>query len=172
MEQSREIELKSLVYTEILKNIQIAQEHYGRDFIFPTVSFKLRGKVAGSCWYVRREIRINIPMFNDNEEDYILNTIPHEMAHLIAHDLYGKQSWGHGYYWQDVMIRCFQLDPTRCHDYDVAAHKVKRTVNYHNYDCGCRIYKLTTLKHNRAQNGKSTYTCRHCGGILLKEGDR
>jgi predicted SprT family Zn-dependent metalloprotease len=51
-------------------------------------------------------------------------------------------------------MQFFGFTPDRCHNYDMTGVKVKRQKLF-DYTCACpgRTHKLTTVRHNRVQNG-------------------
>ena len=96
------------------------------DEIFPIIKYDLRGQVGGMAC-PPNIIRINLPLLFNNEEDYVLQTIGHEYAHLLTDkvfkDIYTKP---HGQEWKSVMVS-FNLKPIRCHNYDTNLPKVIAT---------------------------------------------
>ena len=99
-----------------------------------------------------------------NLEDYLSQTIPHEYAHFVAHYKWGNRISAHGYEWQSVMIRCFNLSPDRCHNYDVSEVKSTNKIQRHFYCCSCgHETNFSTTIHNRIQSGRIYLyaKCRH-----------
>lgn len=136
---------------------------YRRSFPMPTVSFDLRGKTAGQAYYQKNHIRLNPVLFTENIEEFLGDTVPHEVAHLVARQLHlPKTIQSHGVEWQAVM-RDFGLKPRRCHSYDVTNAQVGKAYAYR---CGCRDHTLSSRKHLAVTRG-ARYTCRKCRELLV-----
>lgn len=141
-----------------------ARQLYRRGFPMPTVSFDLRGTTAGQAYSQRNHVRLNAVLYQENVDDFIADTIPHEVAHLIARQLHqGIQP--HGPEWQAVM-RDFGIEPKRTHSYDT---KNARTTRMFPYRCDCRDHELSAARHNKARRG-AVYRCKACGGALRFQG--
>jgi SprT protein len=108
-------------------------------------------------------IRYNPILLQHNRQEFLTQTLPHEVAHVIARKLYGRSIRPHGNEWKEVM-QFFGADSLRCHNYateNVPVRKLRRFT----YTCGCQQHQLTTIRHNRIQKGL-TYRCRQCGEPL------
>ena len=57
----------------------------------------------------------------------------HEVAHLIAHQLFGPRIRPHGEEWQLIMRGIYGLPPDRCHTYAVK----RRATTRYLYRCHC-----------------------------------
>ncbi len=137
------------------------------------VRFDLRGTTAGQGGYFSDEqgfgVKFNLHLLNENWQDYLDETIAHEVAHVVVTAQYkhsnGRRPKPHGREWQMVMRNVFNTEPQRTHDYDVAACRV-RTVKRYKYKCSCRTHMLTSIRHNRILRGEQVYHCRSCKGTL------
>ena len=85
-------------------------------------------------------------------------TIPHEVAHLVARDLYGTCNRSHGPQWQRVMQVLGKV-PDRCHNMNVAPAKV--ITRPHAYECNCSTHMITKLLHKRILAGQNR-VCNKC----------
>jgi len=143
-----------------------AKEEYPQlDLSLPTLDFTIKGKTAGQARPRENRIRLNFILFKENLKDFVENTIPHELAHLISYALYGRAGNGHGNYWKLVMIN-LGLEPDRCHNYDVTNATVRTVKRMYEYTCNCsEPHMLTKIKHNRIQRG-GVYVCRRCNERL------
>jgi SprT protein len=140
-----------------------AEIHFQRRFERARLSFNLRGMAAAVAYPTRNAIRINRRLLDQNEEDFLLNTIPHEVSHLIAHRMHGRGIAPHGVEWAAIMREVYGLEPLRCHDYDVRATLKKAYI----YQCGCDAgHTLSTRRHNNARRGR-LYLCRRCRQPLV-----
>lgn len=103
------------------------------------------------------KIDLNYGLFLRNTESFFIDTIPHEVAHVIAWEQFkGK---GHGKEWKQVMTD-FGLVPTRCHNYDVTnVVKPSSVIRYH-YRCACpqKVHYLELKNHVYGDKRK----CKHC----------
>lgn len=128
------------------------------------VRLDLRGSAAGQLRRYRDGrlvIRYNLAMAQRQPEDFVAETVPHEVAHVVTAVCHG-QVRPHGPEWRAVM-RWFGVDqPRRCHDFAAPAGRRQRRWAYR---CGCREHQLSTTRHNRAQRGLD-YRCRCCGDPL------
>jgi predicted SprT family Zn-dependent metalloprotease len=71
------------------------------------------------------KIEVNMILFRDNIKDILNTTIPHEIAHLVQHNMFdrrGAYTQSHGAEWQEIMKR-FGKDPFKCHNMDVTKAK-------------------------------------------------
>jgi SprT protein len=130
------------------------------------VRFDLRGQTAGQVQFHpsrRTLIRYNRQLLLENGERFLDRTVPHEVAHVITHGLYGPHIRPHGPEWRGVM-GLFGADSRRCHDYDTRRATTRRLTR-HRYRCACREHSLTSIRHHRILAGQ-LYYCRSCGQVL------
>jgi len=146
-----------------------AAEHFRVHIPQPLIRFDLRGRAAGQvrihaarAW----EVRYNPSLLAGNPSDFLAQTLPHEVAHLVAYRLYGHRIRPHGPQWQAVMAY-LGAPPERCHRYDTGGLPA-RTLRRYDYRCGCRVHRLTSIRHNRIAAGR-VYLCRHCGQPLTRD---
>lgn len=169
-------ELKQKAIARVRHFIDLANQKYpGLNMSMPIINFDLRGRTAGTANSSTHTIRLNAGLFVRNVEDYMNDTIPHEVAHLVQYKLHPTQrrwtgrKWvrtvqPHGYEWQRVM-RSFGVAPERCHQMDTSETRVKKNVTKYQYKCNCKTHEVGKKVHNRIQMGH-TYTCRSCKGTL------
>ena len=75
---------------------------------------------AGYAYYERNEIAISHSLLRAFPTDFRDDTIPHELAHIIAYQLTGyggNKGESHGKEWQDVCIAITGKRLNRCHNY-------------------------------------------------------
>jgi len=142
----------------------------GIELVKIPIQFDLNGTCAGQyCarkdyFGVKRYFRVNLQIAKDNLEDYLKETIPHEFCHYYANANYGRVQ-PHGDEWKRAMIVIFGISPRRCHNYDVS-NAQRRTVQRYAYSCGCRIHRITSMKHNKLQRNPKQYICNICKNYL------
>lgn len=141
---------------------QLAEEHFKRTFERPQVRLDLRGQKAGVAYLQRNLLRFNAQLYQENREDFLRQTVPHEVAHLLAEALYGSRIRPHGREWQGLMTGLFGLPANRCHDYAVPQRRGTRYL----YRCGCPDgIPFTAQRHALVRRGRR-YSCRRCGDML------
>ncbi len=146
--------------------LQLAEIHFGSAIPLAEIRFDLRGKAAGMVVfppYKKPYIRYNAMLLQENQEDFLTQTLPHEVAHLVARTLYGNSIRPHGDEWKSVM-EFFAVDAVRCHSYDTHGHLARRLRRF-TYACGCRQHHLTSIRHNRIKKGQN-YHCKRCSEVL------
>lgn len=148
-----ETELRQQAEAAIRLAEERARSCYGIKLPAAAIDFSLRGRCAGQACVERSGatgLRINLQLLQENQEDFLGSTIPHEIAHLVVYWQFRKKRQKprpHGPEWQAVMKDCFGLAPQRCHNYPTTpARIVPRTFLY---SCSCREHLLTSIMHNR-----------------------
>lgn len=158
-------DLQQQAITAVRQAENLARRFYGLDLPEAIIDFSLRGRCAGQACVEhngRTKLRINLQLLADNLDDFLRQTVPHEVAHLVV---YWQARKGrtklppHGTEWRVVMQNCFGLEPKRCHNYQTTpARVVPRPFLY---NCSCRQHHLTSIMHNRISR-QSHALCRSC----------
>jgi len=162
VEQRREVE--SATETFICR----AEQLYKRRFERISVEFDLSGRAAGmfKVYGSKRWIRYNPWIFAKYYEENLSDTVPHEVAHYIVHEVYGRgRVRPHGEQWQDLMD-CFGASGEVTFDLDLTGVPQRRQ-RTHSYRCACRTHDVSSTRHNRVLKGKGRYLCRYCDGQLV-----
>jgi len=151
--------------------LSVASRAYGQDFEIPLICFALTGKTAG--YYKRLHdgsciLNFNRLLLEQQTRDFIDRTVPHEVAHLVAYQVFGSHIRPHGSEWKAVM-RLFNADASRCHNYDVSKVSTRKYRRYA-YECSCRSHQLTSIRHNRVLSGYR-YVCKSCKQQLAYQGN-
>lgn len=144
---------------------QKAEAFFSTSFIRPEVSFKLRGQKAGVAHITENKLRFNPVLYAQNREDFLKQTVPHEVAHLIAYKQFGLKIAPHGQEWQLIMRGLFGLEPKRCHNYAIKP----ATGKAYNYVCKCpsaNEFALSARRHSLILKGRR-YICKRCKQILV-----
>lgn len=131
-----------------------------------TIKFEKRGRVSGTALSSRNELDFNIILASENEEEFLKQTVPHEIAHLVADQKFKKRCI-HGREWKMVM-NVFGLEARRCHNYNTSNAVIRKTEKF-SYSCGCGNGYHTVGKkiHGKISNG-SRYTCGRCKQVLVR----
>lgn len=153
-------DLQQRIITRVNACMQLAATELAREFSPPLVRFNQGGRIAGSAWLERWELRFNPVLLADNEAEFMEEIVPHEVAHLIAFACFGKVK-PHGSEWRHIMQSVFGLIPRTRHSLDTS--KVSPTFSYH---CDCRSHQLTLRRHNKILRAQQRYLCLHCNGAL------
>jgi SprT protein len=116
---------------------------------------------AGQVQFRPRRLRYNLAIAAREPDSFLSTTIPHEVAHIVCHLLYGRRVRPHGPEWRAM---CLALGGTgeRCHRFDA---QPARMVARYDYACGCRRWSLTSIRVRRIRRG-TVYHCRQCGKSL------
>ncbi|MGA8134606.1 MULTISPECIES: SprT family zinc-dependent metalloprotease [Pseudomonas] len=154
--------------TRVEDCFQQAESFFKRPFKRPVVSLKLRGQKAGVAHLHENLLRFNPQLYRENSEDFLKQTVAHEVAHLIAHQLFGERIQPHGEEWQLIMRGVYELPPNRCHTYEVQRRRVTRYI----YRCPCAEsdFAFSAQRHRLVSEGRR-YLCRRCRNTLVFSGE-
>ncbi|PJG59493.1 SprT family zinc-dependent metalloprotease [Aeromonas cavernicola] len=148
-----------------------AQARLGRTFARPKIYCNMRGRAAGAARLQTWELRFNPTLYQANQQAFLAEVVPHEVAHLLVHALWGEyQGQGrsrvrvlpHGRQWQSVMREVFGLEPNTTHRFDLAV-LAQPTMPYR---CLCQQHQLSLRRHNKVARGEARYHCRRCQAAL------
>jgi len=148
--------IRAQIETEFFRVIMLARNKFPafNAARIPTLTFFVKGRAAGVAKYTQWEISINEYLASQNME-MIMDTISHEVAHIVAYFVYGDR--GHGWRWKSVH-RTLGGTGERC--YNAEENNVKpimgRRSNWYMYACpntGIESW-IGPKFHNGLQNGK------------------
>ena len=159
--------MPELLNSRVEDCFKLAESFFKRPFKRPVVSFKLRGQKAGVAHLHENLLRFNPQLYRENRDDFLKQTVAHEVAHLIAHQLFGERIAAHGEEWQLIMRGVYELPPNRCHTYDIKRRSVTRYI----YRCPCpdSDFAFTAQRHGLVKKGRR-YLCRKCRETLIFSG--
>lgn len=148
--------VKQRVKARVESLIEIASKKYNRTYPMPEITYDLTGRVAGRA-RGNKEIMINSVLLMENLDDFIQDTVRHELAHCI--DYTNNNGWVrknnrfdvHGNSWKSVMRVLGDKNPQRCHSYDVSrATRGRRKKNYVYVCPECKTsLRVTKTIHDR-----------------------
>lgn len=156
-------QLKMQVQRRLSACVAIAETYFNRSFSMPEVSYDIRGVKAGVAYLQQNTIKLNRTLLLENPDEFIRHVVPHELAHLIVHQVFGRVK-PHGKEWQFVMETLFQLPADTYHQFDVSNVRGKTFT----YQCPCQIHELSSRRHHNIQHKSAVYLCRKCQGKLEK----
>ncbi|QTF07021.1 SprT family zinc-dependent metalloprotease [Brenneria izadpanahii] len=143
------------------EKLQQANLTLNADYPEPAVNYQQRGSIAGTAWLQQWEIRLNPVLLQENQQTFIDEVVPHELAHLLVFARFGKVA-PHGKEWRWMMETVLRTPARRTHQFAVKSVQGKTFP----YQCGCQQHQLTVRRHNRVLRGETEYRCRHCGKTL------
>ncbi len=153
-----------------IKRVQSVLEKRGYSHCDIHVMFDIKSsRLAGEARWDPNGVcvvRINLGMAKLNWPGFLSRTPGHEVCHIYAHQQWGCDGTGHGRGWKHTMQDA-GFEPSRYHSYDTSAIPVKSKKATYAYSCGCQIYHLSAIRHNRIQRGIE-YSCQKCGGTLTR----
>lgn len=147
----------------------LAEQFFKRRFPRPEVNLKLRGQKAGVAHLQQNLLRFNEQLYRENTEHFLRQTVAHEVAHLVAHQMFGARIQPHGEEWQLIMRGVYELPPDRCHTYAIRRRVGTRYV----YRCSCadQDFAFTPQRHALVAKGRRYY-CRRCKTTLSFTGEQ
>jgi SprT protein len=117
--------------------------------------YRWAGWAIGSDYHVN----FNPILLLANQEEFIKQIVPHEVAHVITDHIFGDGIPDHGPQWQSIM-NLMGLEALEHHPFDVSISK-RKVVSYQ-FICGCtnevHEYSARTAKDVRL----TTYKCNTC----------
>lgn len=135
-----------------------------RRYAEPTLVYQQRGTSAGTAWLEKNEIRLNPVLLLENQQAFIDEVVPHELAHLLVWKHFGRVA-PHGKEWKWMMEAVLGVPARRTHRFKLdSVHQ-----NTFPYRCQCQQHQLTVRRHNRVVRGEATYRCVRCGDLLVAE---
>jgi SprT protein len=128
---------------------------------------------AGRAYLFLQKIELNYRLLKDNEKE-LERTYLHELAHLVAHYIYGNKERGHGPLWGGIM-NALGLPPDRCHSLDTKhlSRKMTRYLYGCKKDCAKNTigFKLSPQRHRKIANFRVIYSCPSCRSPISFTGE-
>ncbi|QIQ22402.1 SprT family zinc-dependent metalloprotease [Zophobihabitans entericus] len=155
------IRLQQQTLLSLRTHLAVANEKLNTDYPEPKVVYRKKGTIAGSAHLTDWLIQINSILLIENEQTFIDEVIPHELAHLLTFKHFGKVP-PHGKEWKWMMNDILQINPQRTHNFSVRS--VQK--NTYEYRCPCQIHLLSTKRHNKILQTHIKYVCKNCGNLL------
>ena len=128
------------------------------------ISFDLRGRSSGQAGKRNGKffMRFNAAIARENLNEFLVRTVPHEIAHILQMTHRPQASRPHGHEWQNFCRILIGKTIPRCHSYEVGHLKRKKApVKRYLYSCGCKQHQISSIIHGRIIKGRS-YFCNSC----------
>ena len=156
------IALQQAVMRCLREKLRMANQFFGTDYTEPEITYQQRGTSAGSAYLQHWQIRLNPVLLQENQQPFIDEVVPHELAHLLVWKHFGRVA-PHGKEWKWMMENVLGVPARRTHQFELQS--VRR--NTFPYRCKCQEHQLTVRRHNRVVRGEAVYRCVHCGEQLV-----
>jgi len=148
--------------------IALAKRTYRTELSVPIIKFDKTGCTAGVA--NSKYVNFNYGLLEQNKEDFINTTVPHEVAHFNAVNVWGISAGrGHGLAWKNVMKE-LGVAPRRCHSYDVSTVKRHKTMTYAELKCNCTTHLVTKKLAAKVSTGYTHVTCKKCKSPAIPTG--
>jgi len=138
-----------LIKAEQLMNSLMHEHCLSREWTF---CWQNKKQSLGTCSYNRREIRLSKWYVELNNEEEVMDTILHELAHALSYERYGSRGVGHGILWKKVCVEIGAVPKSR------SKSDLNRPKDHHKYVDAC--CGMTFRKHRLRKN--MTYSCPKC----------
>lgn len=156
--------LQQAVIHSLRTHLRQANHYLAKNYPEPEITYQQRGTQAGTAWLERGQIRLNAILLLENQQAFIDEVIPHELAHLLVWQHFGRVA-PHGKEWCWMMEQVLNITAHRTHGFSVASVQGK-TFAYH---CGCQRHQLSLRRHNRILRQQAEYRCKHCQQRLIPD---
>lgn len=91
----------------------------------PLVKLNNRLKTtAGRAFYEHYYIDLSTELFWEYTERFLCDTIPHELAHIVAYIVHGDTGHGRGWY---SVVKTMNIDTTRLHNMVNTVHAKRKS---------------------------------------------
>lgn len=125
-----------------------------KSFAAGLATVKFNHKLGFRPEMISCKIDINPVLLNENIEYVINQTVPHEVAHVVAYSVYSNVISSHGVEWISIM-KLFGCEPDRCHKLNVSAINQIRNRKKYNAECICgELLEISSNQATRMKNGK------------------
>lgn len=96
------IAIQQAVMRSLREKLAQANLKLGRNYPEPKLVYQQRGTAAGTAWLDSYEIRLNPVLMMENQQAFIDEVVPHELAHLLVWKHFGRVA-PHGKEWKWMM---------------------------------------------------------------------
>lgn len=165
--RAREFEQKVVDCFDLAQRVFSEHRDRLRNLDRVPIVFYSSGTTAGwAKYHPYYNIEFNAYLIQNNWDTMVNSTIPHEVAHLVDHMIYGRSS-GHGIRWQKIATALGDTNTgERLHT--MKTKRARRTKRHQYVMPSGREEWISTTIHNRIQGGQFRYF-RDTGEHLLRE---
>lgn len=149
-------QLKMQVQRQLNRDLERANHYFNTTFTPPTISYAVRGVKAGVAYLERNEVRFNPVLLQENEQAFIRQVVPHELAHILVYQHFGRVQ-SHGKEWKMMMETVLGVPAEIYHCFDTQSVQQQFS-----YQCACQTHHLSIRRHNAVMRDKKSYICRLC----------
>ena len=107
------------------ENLAKANLKLGRHYPEPVLVYQQRGTSAGTAWLEKNEIRLNPVLLLENQQAFIDEVVPHELAHLLVWKHFGRVA-PHGKEWKWMMESVLGVPALRTHRFELDSVQIGR----------------------------------------------
>jgi len=156
------IALQQAVMRCLREKLQLANQKLKTAYPEPELNYQQRGTSAGTAYLQYWQIRLNPILLLENQQAFVDEVVPHELAHLLVYKHFGRAAAPHGKEWRWMMESVLEVSASRTHQFTVTSVQSKT----YPYVCQCRDHQLTVRRHNKVLRQEAEYRCSHCGTLL------
>lgn len=119
-------ELHEKVLAKTKELIAKAEKYFNTKLKIPEIRYDIKNWDGGRAYMPSNVIRYNLILLVENEEHFIANVVPHEVAHIVNRAVNKpapgkKRLMPHGKEWKSIMKDVFDVEPSVKHSYDVSS---------------------------------------------------
>ena len=118
-------DLRKKVEARVKQCLKIAEKEYKVNLAMPEIRYDVKNTHGGLAYSHQWLIRLNLILLVENEEQFIKQTVAHEVAHLVNNKCNKpapgkKKLMPHGAEWKKVMA-LFEIPAKVTHNYDCSS---------------------------------------------------
>lgn len=122
------------------------------------------GTKAGTANTIFLTVTYNSTLLEENLQHFIVDTVYHEVAHIISRLINPFAKSSHNPVWKYIMEEIFQLEASVHHSYNIDSVV---SGNRYKYMCMCgKSFNLSKRMHNSILTGRNRI-CTSCNDILV-----
>lgn len=130
------------IIEQVAALLQQCEKYFYQSFKPIDIRFDLHGRTSGMFVVKNKQqyLRFNPFIFSKFFEDSLNNTVPHEVAHYISHQLFGLRNIRpHGKEWKSIM-QVLGARPLVTGNYDLSGISIRRQRRF-DYACDCMTHQ-------------------------------
>lgn len=159
------------------RHIDQALSHFNDNLIAYSALMNLRDKIrvyvaplgrcAGKAYLNEQIIVLDNFILENSRADTVNDTLPHEIAHLVADIIYGRNIAPHGVEWRNCCEFIGHPHGRRANAFHAEVHKPLRNTRKFNYICGtCEKSLKVGLNIHRKIFAKQIRICPACRAVI------